>query len=318
MLAVDLRRYSHQPYRGQRDAQNRLRRLVGYVLRRCGLSTVRVQRQEQGDGQLVIFPAWADDTAIAPALILGLRDGLYHLNLFPGASGRIRMRAALAQSPVWRSANGYIGEGIVDVSRLVDSAEVRTALETTDRSDLALAVTSQIHRGIALLRPPGLSLAEFQRTEVAIPAKEYRTEAWLHVPDSGPAPDTREGGVRWGESAARRAMNGYALPTIAILPLAIAARQVATRNKVEEWALTDHRGRQHPAADAHDSFDEPRDHGQRDHHDGHHHDGHPHLVGHGHHSDHVEPSGTWTFEWHHHRWGHAHGSGHEPGNHHGL
>ncbi|PRY41329.1 hypothetical protein [Umezawaea tangerina] len=293
ILSVDLRKYSTHNYRGQRDAQNRLQRLIGYALRRCGVTKVRVQRQEQGDGHLVVFPAWAGDPEVVAALILGLRDGLYHLNLVTGAFGRMRMRAALTQSPLRRSANGYLGDGIVRVNRMLDAPGVRAALEDAEDSDLVVALTPQLHEEIVALHPPGLTADDFRLVELSVPEKNYATEAWLHVPKAGPAPDPHPGGVRWGETATRRALSDYALPSIAVVQIAIAARHVvAASSKVQEWTVAEpdhttghHRSHGHSSKVNDDTFDRrPDHHASHPDHDTAHHGAQHHLDPH-----HPEP-----------------------------
>lgn len=243
ILAVDVSGYSKHDYGGQEDAQIRLQRLAGYALRRAGVSTVRVQRQEQGDGQLVLFPAGVDETRLVPSLILGLRDGLYHLNRVPGAFGRLRIRAALGQGPVWRSANGYVGDAVVQVSRLLDATALRAALDEVKTSDLALALSPELYREIICREPSGLETRDFYEADVVIPAKEFRSRAWLHVPEPGPAPDARSD-VRWGRGGsgvvggAVGAAEGvlpfspdvvrtYALPSIAVMQAVIMVRHLS-------------------------------------------------------------------------------------------
>jgi hypothetical protein len=291
ILAVDLRSYSAHTYAGQHDAQTRLQRVVGYALRRARIARVRVQRQKQGDGQLVVFPPAIDELSVVPSLILGLQDGLYHLNLAPGAFGRMRMRAALGQGPVLRSANGYVGDSVVHVSRLVDAETLRKALEETRDSDLALAVTPELYREILCRDAPGLPAARFERRELAVPGKGFAAEAWLHVPRSSPAVDVRGAAVRWGDSPTLAAMRSHVVPAVAAVHLAEAARYIlAPAPQLVEWEigkLQAHEGHAQDHAHGH-AHGHAQGHAQ-----GHAHDASEHFdegIGHasGDHADHVD------------------------------
>ncbi|MFF0061374.1 hypothetical protein ACFYRC_07470 [Streptomyces sp. NPDC005279] len=233
-LAVDLRQYSRHGYRAQEDAQYRLRLVVEHALRRARVLRVRAQQQVQGDGQLVVFPTRIDAVRVVPALILGLRDGLYQANRTPGAFGRMRMRAALALGSVSRADRGYLGDCVVLVNRLVDSDGLRDALEGEPGSDMALAVPDEMYRDVVLPDGRGLS-AEFRRIEVAIVKKDFACGAWLHVPPSAPARDPRAEPVIWGHSPGRTAMREFVVPALGAAHLA--ATVVSHGQTLREWVL---------------------------------------------------------------------------------
>ncbi|MET9692105.1 hypothetical protein ABZY81_27075 [Streptomyces sp. NPDC006514] len=233
-LAVDLRQYSRHGYRAQEDAQHRLRLVVEHALRRSRVLRVRAQQQVQGDGQLVLFPARIDAVRVVPALVLGLRDGLYQANRTPGAFGRMRMRAALAMGSVSRADRGYLGDSVVLVNRLVDSDGLRGALEDEKGSDLALAVPDDVYRDVILPDGRGLA-AEFRRIEVAVEKKEFASGAWLHVPPSAPVRDPRPEPVIWGHSPARTAMREFVVPALGAAHLA--ATVFSHGPALREWVL---------------------------------------------------------------------------------
>jgi hypothetical protein len=196
-LSVDLRKYSQHTYTEQADAQARLTRVLAHALKRARVPRVFLQRQPQGDGQLLVLPSGLDEVRALPQLILGLRDGLFRTNFSPGPFGRLRMRAAICQGSLSRSPNGYVGDCVVLASRMVDSGQLRQALEDTQESDLALAITPELYRDVIGQRVPGLPLAEFKLTELTKKDKEFASTAWLYVPKSAPAWDTGPGPVRW-------------------------------------------------------------------------------------------------------------------------
>ncbi|MGP3949966.1 hypothetical protein [Streptomyces sp. 7N604] len=234
-LAVDLRRYSRHTYTEQADAQARLRLVVEHALRRARILRVRTQQQLQGDGRLVVFPSGTDAVRAVPALILGLRDGLYEANRAPGAFGRMRMRAALGQGSISRADSGYLGDCVVLVSRLVDSDGLRDALERNENSDLALAVPDDLYRDVILQQAHGLSASEFRPVEVVTAKKEFTAGAWLHVPRSAPARDPSPEPVIWGHSPGRTAMREFVVPALAAAHLA--ATVVSHSQALREWVV---------------------------------------------------------------------------------
>ncbi|MCQ4043330.1 hypothetical protein ACFOSC_00795 [Streptantibioticus rubrisoli] len=235
LLAVDLRHYSRHTYDEQTDAQYRLRLVVEHALRRARVMRVRVQQQLQGDGQLVVFPARVDIVRAVPALVLGLRDGLYQVNQTPGAFGRLRMRAALGQGSLSRADRGYVGGCVVLVSRLVESEAVRQELERNADCDLALAVPDDLYRDAVVPQSHGLSATQFHRAEIVTPAKDFSATAWLHAPRSAPAADLGPEPVIWGHSRARTATKEFVVPALGAAHLAATA--LAHSAVLREWLL---------------------------------------------------------------------------------
>ncbi|HEY6795837.1 MAG TPA: hypothetical protein VI248_14250 [Kineosporiaceae bacterium] len=301
-LGVDLFRYSRHDTDAHLDGQARLVRILEHACRRAGVPRVRVQGQDQGDGRLLVLPTGADDVHVVPELILGLRDGLYRSNASPGLFGRIRMRAAVGHGRISRAPSGYIGEGVIEVSRLVDSRPVRDALERREESDLALAVTAGLYQDVLALDLPGLPAEQFQAITVHLPEKDFRAEAWLYVPRSAPVRDLGPSPVRWGYSPTRTAMREFVVPAVTAAHVAASAVSLlGPSSPLREWFFPSH---DHPAPqpvvpsltadtthdDGPDTFDDTPDDtplGAHHHGLGHHQDAGstPHHADPGHHGD---------------------------------
>lgn len=317
-LAVDLRQYSRHPPAEHVDGQTRLVRVIEHAVHRTRVSRIRVQRQDQGDGLLAVFPSDTDDIRVVPALVLGLRDGMYQTNCSPGPFGRMRMRSAIGRGSVSRSPSGYVGDCVITVSRMVDSIELRAAIEDREHSDLALAITQELHTDVIAPSPPGLPASEFMPAELANPDKEFVTSAWMYVPRSAPARDLTAGAVRWGYSPTRTAMREFVVPAISAAHLvATVGHMLAPSSPLREWLLPAH---DEPAdssgagcpdyLDGPDSdFDDAGDHSHDSHHPG---GDHHHADGHG--SFHGTHYGSAHYQ---HHVTHAHGAGHDLG-HQGL
>jgi hypothetical protein len=293
-LSVDLRKYSQHTYAEQADAQARLARVLKHALRRARVPRVFLQRQRQGDGQLLVLPGGLDDVRALPQLILGLRDGLFRSNFSPGPFGRLRMRSAMSQGSLSRSPNGYVGDCVVLASRMVDSTQLREALESAEESDLALAVTPDLYRDVIQQRVMGLPSAEFRLTELTKQDKEFAFSAWLYVPKSAPAWDTGPGSVRWGESPERTALQDYVVPAVvAAQAVSVLGYLASASSPTVEWRLASadrhghaesHDQTGHHDHDHHDPHDHDHDHDPADHHDPHGHVDHPNH----HHDDHYQ------------------------------
>ncbi|GAA2639289.1 hypothetical protein GCM10010399_85840 [Dactylosporangium fulvum] len=189
-LAVDVQRYSALDNAGQLRAQAVLKRLLDQALDAAGLRRSRVERQDRGDGQLVLLPAAIDEGAAIGAVVRRLTDGLAEANRAGG--DRLRLRLALAQGVTHRAATGFVGKAVVDACRLVNASELRAALESDAGRDLVVAVTDDLFQDVVVHGYAGLSGAGFRRVHIDLLEKAYSSSAWLSLPDAGPpAPSAR-------------------------------------------------------------------------------------------------------------------------------
>ncbi|WP_298798342.1 hypothetical protein [uncultured Pseudonocardia sp.] len=218
-LVVDVEGYSVHDNLAQLGVQDRLDAVLSAGLSGAGVSRWRTERQDRGDGQLIILPAGIDEARALPGLLHGLlvaldRDRQDH------AEPAVRLRMAVGQGVVHHAATGYVGRVVVEVCRLADAPAVRTELRTVPDADLCLVVTDDLYRDVIAHGYGGLPGDSFRVVEVRDPAKQFTATAWM------------------------RALNIAALPTLdaaaatafAALPLAVAASTVTTRTLGELWA----------------------------------------------------------------------------------
>ncbi len=188
-FVVDIEGYSRRTAPGQVDAQGRLLWTVTHALRAAGVSSTECERQDQGDGQLIILPPGVDEARVPPTLILAMHSALHRVNAVPGEAGRLRMRVALAQGPVQIAPTGFVGAGVVDACRILDSDPPRQALKRHGEADLVVIVSADLyHQVFAQDYTAGLTGREFQPVKVVMSAKGYRADAYLYVPGASPAP----------------------------------------------------------------------------------------------------------------------------------
>jgi hypothetical protein len=215
-MAMDIAGYSAHSNPEHEDAQRRLVDMAEFARRRA--RAFATWRQSSGDGLFLVMRPGLDETRALPSLIFGLRQALHESNSEPGRFGRIRLRAALAQGPVARKANGFVGPAAIAVHRMTDCPAVREALVQRPQSDLSLALAPELHRDLLAYDCPGLRAGDFEAISVRM--KEFAEPAWRHTPPAGPGADPTAAAVAWppGNHGETAFMIGYA----AVAPLVIA------------------------------------------------------------------------------------------------
>ncbi|PNG22764.1 hypothetical protein [Streptomyces cahuitamycinicus] len=126
----------------------------------------------------VFLPAGAELHRALPHVLCSWQDQL-------GADNhrfrdRMRLRLATVVGPVGIAAVGFSGSTIVKVSRMLDSAVLRTALRDNPQVDYAALVSEPLHEYVVGEGYPGLDPEEFRR--VLVEFKEYEAYAWLWLP----------------------------------------------------------------------------------------------------------------------------------------
>ncbi len=159
------------------DVQRRLPRLVSTMLLQCGMTLESVEHEWTGDGINVVIHADADPTVALPVLLRALASLLGQDNA--RSDDRMRLRMSVGIGLVENSEAGFGGPMIIEMSRMVNSAALRSALDAYPRADLVAAISDQAHS--AIIRPgyPGIPGTQFTRVDVA--EKEFRAPAWIWV-----------------------------------------------------------------------------------------------------------------------------------------
>ncbi|MEU1260019.1 hypothetical protein ABZ445_42775 [Streptomyces chartreusis] len=204
-LAVDIEKYS---IRGNADMV-RLQRVLLRTLRtacaRAGVDWERCGRQAQGDGYLLVMEPGIDEARVVPMLLEGLAEGLETANAAAAGPRRsstasapsstaprdIRMRASLHQGIVHEADSGYAGSAVVALFRVLDSGPVRQALARTPLTHLVVAFSDTLYKDLVGTGYEGLSGEGFDRAEIRVEAKDFKTVAWIHTRPTGPGKPSR-------------------------------------------------------------------------------------------------------------------------------
>jgi hypothetical protein len=79
-VAVDVESFARHTRQEQVDVQNRLLWTMTQACRAAGVDPARCDRQDSGDGQILILPAVVDEHAALGRVVLGLESALYQVN----------------------------------------------------------------------------------------------------------------------------------------------------------------------------------------------------------------------------------------------
>lgn len=183
-FGVDVVRYSGRSAPQQAEVQRRVGALVEQVLADAGVSLRDTDRQNAGDGMMVVLPAALELHRVVPLLLHGWRSRLAADNAgHPG--DRIRMRLSIATGPFANAAIGFAGGTIIELGRLLDSDILRAAVVDHPVADVVALISDRVYADVVGEGWPGLDRAEFERFEVRV--KEYERSAWLWMGVAFPA-----------------------------------------------------------------------------------------------------------------------------------
>ncbi|MEV6302272.1 hypothetical protein AB0M02_22840 [Actinoplanes sp. NPDC051861] len=191
VVSVDMESYGQRGNLLQYRAQQDFRRIMEDAAAELGVDRPAWLQQQAGDGELAILPPGASERTLVSKLSPTLDRLLRQYNLGRTPDGRIRLRVAVHQGLVHvDGANGFPGEAVVTVSRLIDSPALKDALKRRfPKANVALMVSDQLYADVVReyqdLRPD-----LFQRVLAELPEKEFSQPAWLYVPDENAAGET--------------------------------------------------------------------------------------------------------------------------------
>ncbi len=174
-FGIDVVGYSSRPAPLKIDLQRRVAALVGQVLGDVGVRLEDTDRQDTGDGMMVVLPATVELHLALPRLLHACRDRLEADNEIH--RDRLRMRLSVSVGPFALGAIGYAGDTIIEIGRLLDSVPLRQALTDHPAVSLAALVSERLYQDVIGEGWPGLAAAEFQ--QVLVEVKAFRRPAWL-------------------------------------------------------------------------------------------------------------------------------------------
>lgn len=181
-LAVDIVDYSRFRNPEAARAQRHLLQVLQAARRYAGIAEGAIESDGAGDSQFAVLPPGLDEAVVVPRLIHGIGSALAELNGRLDESSRMRLRVAFDRGLVDRGVNGWVGDAVIAVHRLLDSPPLRSVLSGDTHADFAVAVSDTVFHDVVRHGYDGLSPTEFTATTVDLPAKGFHARAWIHVP----------------------------------------------------------------------------------------------------------------------------------------
>lgn len=189
ILALDIRRFSRFTETQRNEVAVAFRDAIEQAFNRTGLEHVWNERhfeQNAGDGIVTGFDEHhlRDIVDRVPSALQGqLRE--FHRRR-PDLN--VRMRLGIAVGPIKTLDDARIdiapNQPIIDACRIADSEVLRALLDRSDENAtyLAVGVSPRVITDVIEPDPVWVRSSEFVRVNVTITAKNYSTDAFLHVP----------------------------------------------------------------------------------------------------------------------------------------
>ncbi len=181
IVAVDMESYGGRDNVLQYRAQLAFQKIMKEACDELGFDRVNWLMQRGGDGELAILPPGTSERAVVLQLTPTVDRLLREQNrgLAPGT--RVRLRIGVHEGPVHLDgANGYPGEAVVTVCRLVDSPQLKSALRRFPGAEVALIVSDRIYQDF-VRRYRDLRPDHFLRVAASLPEKDFEAVAWIYV-----------------------------------------------------------------------------------------------------------------------------------------
>ncbi|MEV6843932.1 CATRA conflict system CASPASE/TPR repeat-associated protein [Actinoplanes sp. NPDC051411] len=178
-FGVDVIGYSKRPAPLKSEVQQRVAGLIGQVLDDVGLRLDETDRQDAGDGLMVVMPAKVELHRALPRLLFGWRNRLAVDN--QAHRDRLRLRVSASVGPFARSALGFSGDTIIEIGRMLDSPPLRRTMVDRPELDVAALVSERLYQDVVGEGWPELAPEQFEHLEVEV--KDFRRRAWLWTGD---------------------------------------------------------------------------------------------------------------------------------------
>ncbi len=180
LVAVDAEKYGAQHDGQQAFVQKALVGMLDEAANKSGLCRSGWTRQSTGDGELAVLPDSEPQFQVVDDFARHLAGALQRHNLRLAEEFRVRLRLAIHYGTASPADNGFAGQGVVLVSRLVDGKPVRMGLSQT-KGDLAVVYSDTIYKDIISQGHTTIDLQDLRRVQVK--HKETDERAWLWLPD---------------------------------------------------------------------------------------------------------------------------------------
>lgn len=160
-------------------------RVVQEAVHAAGVPWPACTHEDRGDGTIVLVPPEVSKVLLLDPLLGCLSAALAEHNRTAALAQRFRLRMALHAGEVSRDAHGLSGADLVLACRMLDAAELKTALRRSP-GNLAVIVSDGIYDGIVRHRYRTIDPAGYH--PVSVQVKKDRIHAWIHLPGTTTPP----------------------------------------------------------------------------------------------------------------------------------
>ena len=179
LVAVDAAGYGAGTDQEHLAWQSGLSAVLDAAAARANLRRDRWLTQQAGDGELAVLPRDEPEPIVVDQYVRYLDEALTAHNANPASRRKLRLRMAIHFGTAMPADNGYSGQGVVAVSRRVDSAAVKNALAAAPQACLAVILSRQVFDDVVRQGHVSVQPADFAKVSVQV--KEFQDEAWVKV-----------------------------------------------------------------------------------------------------------------------------------------
>jgi class 3 adenylate cyclase len=179
LVAVDAAGYGTGTDQEHFAVQSGLSAVLDAAAARANLKRDQWMTQQAGDGELAVLPRDEPEPIVVDQYVRYLDEALTAHNANPASRRKLRLRMAIHFGTAMPADNGYAGQGVVAVSRLVESAAVKDALAAAPQACLAVILSRQVFDDV--VRQGHVSVQPTDFAKVSVRVKEFQDEAWVKV-----------------------------------------------------------------------------------------------------------------------------------------
>jgi hypothetical protein len=180
LLCLDAAHYSDRNDIQQHELQQALVEVIKEAAAAAGFDRRKWGVQPTGDGELAVVSADVSEWKVIDDFPVALTQSLARYNAGRCEETRLRMRLAIHCGLVSPAAGGWAGQGVVTVSRIVNSSIARRALDACPDADLVVLVSASLFNEV--VRQGHTQLSPQDLREVLVTSKAFTDSAWLWVP----------------------------------------------------------------------------------------------------------------------------------------
>jgi hypothetical protein len=180
VISSDLKGYGQGNDKRQEAMQDGFVALHEAAAEIAGLRRHEWAKQPGGDGELAVLPPGEPEPRVVDDYVRALHQGLATHNAGRPHADRLRLRVAIAFGNAYAAANGFAGQAVVEVSRLVAWEPLKSVFKECDQADLVVILSERVFEDTVRQGHTSFRVADFRA--VTVHEKGFCCTAWVWVP----------------------------------------------------------------------------------------------------------------------------------------